>query len=499
MRYFRLIPGLSGRLESMSRCLPSVAALVLSLPAHAQAPDPSASPVFAKDAPYRVLLDQLTGSVEVQNPKGKVVDRWAPGAGGRTTALASFSPTRPVVVELVNANPLLYRYDVSAAVVARGGVKSCTDIGSRFASTGFLTSLMTAVGQARGMPMPDPNQFIVPPPPPPPVTRGDAQLTSSFLAAAASQLRTRIAAYAGMVDHIRTLSASFEDSLALAAELGESLPLDSLLARLQGSLERTLPGLRSAAQVPVVVRQMVEGNRAAVAELGSYASAIRRGQYAGESDDPAAREILSLADAVAKLDSELPAVARRLQAQVRRLELARQGTRQTFSLEASADYRRIAVDIQPTQEFPDVLRLRTGKQEFFSRPTAALLCQISIGVAFMERSPSFGSENGVLVDRAATEERTAPSFMVHIASAKLPWIGALAGVGFGGQSRPDFYLGGSLRLLDPLLVNFGLVWQRGERLPAGTSLGDPITDPGLLSDLPSRYYRGFFWGFSLGR
>ena len=465
-------------------------------------PAPAPAPTFAQGAPYRITVDQLTGVVEVFNQNGRSLDRWVPAPGKRTIPLASVPPRRPLVVELTNANPLLYRYQVSASVVARaGGSKSCTGIGSRFAASGALSSLTAIAGGAGGAPppgFPDPGQTFLPPAAQP-GSRGEGPLTESFLDAAAGQLSKPVATYANLVENLRDLTESFEDSLALAAELGESLPLDSLLHRLQNTLERRLPGAHTAAQVPLVVRRQVEAARNATAELAVYARSMRTGQFSGDTTEAGPRQVLALANTVAQADKELPSVARRLQGQLRRLELAREGTRQSFTLEPSEEYRRITIEIQQTGEFPDVPRLRTGREELFSRPVTSLLCEISVGVAFMDRTAHYGVENGVLVDRDASDERTAPAFMIHVAPSALPWVGALAGLGFGSQSRPDFYLGGSLRVLSPLLVNFGVVWQRGERKPAGLALGDPVTDPTILNDLDHRYQRFFFWGFSLGR
>jgi hypothetical protein len=81
----------------------------------------------------------------------------------------------------------------------------------------------------------------------------------------------------------------------------------------------------------------------------------------------------------------------------------------------------------------------------------------------------------------------------------VPWIAALGGLGFGGQARPDFYLGGTVRALSPVLLNFGAIWQRADRLEDGMKVGDPVSDPSSITDLPRRYRAGFFWGFSFGR
>jgi hypothetical protein len=466
--------------------------------ASAQEGDPASTPVFAQGAPYRLRLDQLDGTIELRDHRGTLRDRWILGAASSPgqPPLAAIPPRRPLVVELVNANPLLYTYQVSAGVVARGGIKSCTDIGGRFAATGFLTSLMAVSGQVSAPP-PPPDPSLFPPAPPPPATRGEAELTPSFLAAAAEQLRPSVEAYLATTSLLGATPQALSDSLAAAAELGESLPLDSLLSRLQRWVAQQLPGLRTASQTPAAVRSYLASKLPPIGELRGLVTSIERAGIS-TNDNPAG-ELLAMSKQVEAAERDLIASTRRLQGLLHRLEQARLGTRQTFALDGSPDYRRVAVEIQATSDYPEALRLRAGRQEVFTQPVTSVLCEISIGVAFMDRGPAYAADNGVLVDRDASQERTAPNFMVHAALSRLPWVGVLAGLGFGSQSRPDFYLGASLRLLNPILLNAGVVWQRIDRPPPGLALGDPVPDPSVLSD-PRRSYRaGFFWGFSLGR
>jgi hypothetical protein len=190
---------------------------------------------------------------------------------------------------------------------------------------------------------------------------------------------------------------------------------------------------------------------------------------------------------------------RALQNRLRRIEAARSAATQDFLLDASSDYRRIEIQSNPTSDFADIPRLRAGKKELFSKPVASFICEVSVGMAFMDAPPRYAIDNGVLVDRDASDERTAPHFLAHVASSRIPWIAALGGLGFGGQARPDFYLGGTVRALSPILFNFGAIWQRVDQLRDGMKIGQTMTDASLLTDLPRKYKPGFFWGFSFGR
>lgn len=494
-------------LRTLRGCLKTViirAFIVLAMSAvssgaAAQSAEPQPRQAFAKEAPYRIVVDQITETVTLEDRKGRITEQWIGANSRRTPPLAPIPTTRPVIVELVNANPLLYRYEVSATTAARGRGKSCTNLGDRFAATGALAAMIAMPGQSQGAVLPDRGQ-LMPPPPPPPGARGGAEsLSRDFMAAAAGQLRTQTASYVASLSRIQQISAALDDSIAVAAELGESQPLDSLLESLQRSVERALPGVRHSWQVAAYLRQRLEPVQPVAAQVHNFSVAIRSGLYEGDSTDPAAKEILHLASVVKSAQSSAEPFARKLQSQLRRIELAQANTRQTFTLDASEDYRRISIHAESNGEMPDVLRLRAGRRELFTRPVSALLCEVSVGMAFTDAPPRYALDDGVLVDRDASSERTAPHFMAHLGLSRLPWIAALGGLGFGGQARPDFYLGGTFRALSPVLLNFGAIWQRTDRLENGMRVGSPVSDPSVITDLPRRYRAGFFWGFSFGR
>jgi hypothetical protein len=139
--------------------------------------------------------------------------------------------------------------------------------------------------------------------------------------------------------------------------------------------------------------------------------------------------------------------------------------------------------------------LRQGKVEIYTEPTVPVLCQISIGVAWMDPPPEFAVEDTVLINRAANT-RAAASLAFHVSSPSFPLVAALLGVGLGSNSRPDFYLGASLRFLHPVLLNGGIVWQYSAHLPAGLRVGQAVSDQRFLRSLSFSYRARVFWGLS---
>ena len=462
----------------------------------ARAQDAGQPNAFAKESPYRLVVDQLSGDVELQDTRGKRIERWLTGSRSISAALAAVPHTRPLAIELINANPLLYRYEVASVSAARGGVKSCTGLGERLGAAGALAALVTMPGQAQPGAAPAREMFLPPPAPPPSRGEGTSRISREGMEAVAEQLKTQSSRYFSTLKTITDLSGTVGDSLAAIAELGESLPLTQLLEDLEKSIARSLPGVHKPADVQLVVRQTPSPM---IADAGRYAAAIRSGLYDGDSTDDAAAEILGFTARITQAMREAIPAARILQNQLTRIDIAKQNTRQVFILEPSGDYRRIVIQAIPTTEFADVPRLRAGKRELFSKPVSTFLCEVSVGMAFMNAPPRYAVENGMLVDRDASEERTAPQFLAHVAFHRIPWVAALGGLGFGGQARPDFYLGGTVRVLSPVLFNFGAIWQRTDRLLDGMKVGNPVSDASVLSDLPRRYKAGFFWGFSFGR
>ena len=114
----------------------------VGLPARAQAPSVSQRPasVEADLAPYQLVLDHITGVVELRSNQGRLLETWERG----TETVAPVPPDRPLMVVVKNANTLLYTYVVSADNVRTTPNQSCRAIGRQFGRQSFLTaSIMT--------------------------------------------------------------------------------------------------------------------------------------------------------------------------------------------------------------------------------------------------------------------------------------------------------------------------------------------------------------------
>ena len=102
-------------------------------------------------------------------------------------------------------------------------------------------------------------------------------------------------------------------------------------------------------------------------------------------------------------------------------------------------------------------------------------------------------DHGVLVNDQRDDLRTAASVLFHLSPASVP-LGVVLGLGFGSSNVPDLYLGGTIRILNPVLLNAGAVWQRQQLLSGGLQEGDAIMDPFDPDDLDKKYKAGFFAG-----
>ncbi|MBL0169553.1 MAG: hypothetical protein IPP90_02330 [Gemmatimonadaceae bacterium] len=378
------------------------------------------------------MTDALSGSVEVRGPTGTLTQSWSAAARNVGRApLVTIPVGSPVDVEVVNANPLLYRYDVQTTVVARKPLPSCNSLGSRLAATGFLTSFagiasiaQPVLGQSMGQ------LFQVPPAIVEAATRGDALITAGAAEAVLTAHRNGVERYVGFLNSVRKLSTTLDDSLAVIAELGESQPTDSLLDGLVRSLERTYTGLSQSARVPLTIRREQDEARPHLSALAGVAKGIARGNYEGDAATGAAAEVSRLTATVSAAQDNLTTSYRTLQALLLRIENAKVRTRQVFSFDASTDIRRLTLDVQPTAEFPEVFRGRVGRQDLYAEPSVSLLCQISVGVGFVNQPPEYVIGNGV-IDNRQTDQRFAVAVMLHVAQQKFPILGGLVGFGFG--------------------------------------------------------------------
>lgn len=452
--------------------------------------------VFVNRPPYEVVYDHLSGSLEVRNHNGRVQERWDRETS--SAPLIRLPADRPVVIVIDNANALLYAYEVSAEVLTRKDVRACRDVGSQFSATALLSELrvLAGVAQPRGLagqfastilPEPEARGFGAEP------TRG--RLDPPTLERALREIRAPISKYIDFSLTIVALANTLQDSLLRIAELGESTPIDSLLAELQRSIEHLQPGLSISTQVPQLLRRRAEVTRPHLHTLAVMTRAIRVGEFDGDQSGPAATEALMLASRVDSVLPILEAAYRRLQAELVRIDIARARSRQTFTTGPSGDVRHLVLELRPTGDMEEIPRLRQGKIEIYTEPTVPVRCQISIGITWMDPPPEYAVEDTVLVNRAGST-RAAASLAFHVSLPSFPVVAAQLGIGLGSNSRPDFYLGASLRLLPPVLVNGGIVWQYSVHLPSGIQVGQTVSDPRFLKNLPFSYRARVFWGLS---
>ena len=156
-----------------------------------------------------------------------------------------------------------------------------------------------------------------------------------------------------------------------------------------------------------------------------------------------------------------------LQLTVRRLEVARALSRQTFVVGASPDARKVQLQLRPTPDFAEVPRLRGGAVEMFTEPVSPLVCEIAAGVAWVERPQTYAVDGGVVVESAGSGQRTSVLLGLRVAAPGVPVFGLMGSLGLGAEKRPIVSVGGSLRLFPLVRIDGGVAWQSEERLPPG--------------------------------
>lgn len=500
------------RPEATLRCIAGISFLLsgwfspgLEAQASAERADRNTNPrVYADKAPFELRYDHLDGRLTLVNHKGSSVETWE--TGGRSTGsapLIPLPPDRPVVVVVQNANPLLYSYDVDAAVVAPRNLRPCRDIGAQFAARGMFLG----IGAIQGGQLPPANVGAAMGfPDLAGVLNGlgarggnATTLTETSLTRGLDAIRAPVSAYIDFLETIVVLGETLDDSLAVIARLSDAAPADSLLAALQASVNLTQPDLSQPAQVPRILQARLESVQQQLAILGTLSRgiALARGTAVGEG--PAANEIRRLESRIEELAPSIGSAANALQTTLLRIEQARKNTVQTFTVGPAGDYRQLTIRVEPTDDFEDILRVRQGTIDAFTKPSVSLLCELSLGLNWMDHPPQYGVRDGLLINEEAGESRATPSLLLLFSTPRFPLIGAMVGVGVGVERAPDLYAGWSFRFFDPVMINAGWIWQRERRLPAGLSVGVEVNDPFQLDNLPKRYKASMFFGISLAR
>jgi hypothetical protein len=201
---------------------------------------------------------------------------------------------------------------------------------------------------------------------------------------------------------------------------------------------------------------------------------------------------------VARLEEWYPV----LQQNLLRLERVKAQSTRVFTVgESGNTVRRLVITSESNGEFDQVLRLHEGDAEFYTRPRQGLVCELSVGVAWVEQVPTYAFDaDSVLIDTNNDIRRVAPVLMFHVATSSLPLLGLNAGIGFGQNGAPDLYAGGTFRLFLPVLLSVGWVWQRTPVLPPGLQEGQstPNPDPALLDDPDFKFESTIYFGIAIG-
>ena len=516
----------------MTRVLVATAALLLSPVAVAQgafggAPQPYdginpndtltvARPVESYGrAPVRLVYDHVDGSVTLLDARGSVRETWAASDG---VPFADVPTDRPVVVEVRNANALVCSYDIEATVretlpappSCRREAQSLTLAGATIAARSFSGNTEIALGGGAfqgllggpdGIDLSGVDDLLA--------LRG-GNLSADDLESIRSEREEAIRDYDSFADRMaRTARQAYED-VRLAALRGDVEPVGPLLADIQAQLDRTVEGLSDPARIPLIVKARLP-NPEVVAEVVAAASAVR----AGEVDDPTsfeARQILVLDSLARTADSTLVAAADSIQSLALRVRNARRLSTQSATVRPNDDLREVAVVVDAmTQDYVRTPTRETTVRAFLGPDRSGRFgCSVMVALTAVPRLPSFGlrqqGDELVVVDDTEDGLDAAPAVLFEVAPPGIgPVLGGVVGVGLGANFAPNLYLGGSLRVLAPVIVTGGLALRRADTLPDGLSVGS-VVDSELFpsnefrdDDLGSEWSRAFFFGISFGQ
>lgn len=486
------------RARTLPLCLLLAAAFPAVLPAQSKpAANPGAGAADSRRArivssrkPWVVTYDHLRETMELRDDEGDERGSFT-GEALADGPMLRIPPDRPVEVRIVNANPMLYDYDVSATVVQERRARGCRAVLGTFAQAGLQfralslgevparwsvdTAIKTLVSAealaARGGAIATRGE---------PMSPADRARTIALVAERVQQFEARARA-------VTFTAASIEDSLAAIAELADATEAGPLLDSLAAAIRRQIPGATRATDVALAIRNLAS-------EAAQPATVLMQLTAHGESD---------VRDVRTRFDSALTAIARgyrSLQGQLYRIERYRAQVEQRYTLEPSGDYRAIRIRLEPTREFPAVARFRSGTVEAITNPTGTISCNLAPGLALTGTPRAYALRNDSIVQSSSGEQRTAGALLLHLDAPSFPLpVGALAGIGLGSNKRPDWYLGGSVRVSDVVRLNAGAIWQREERLPSGQRVGTTVPQTGraAFDERPKGYTAGFFWGISL--
>jgi len=458
--------------------------------------------LVASKAPYTLTFDHISRTSTLQDQTGEILETWPTDV----VPVASLPADRPLLFVVTYANTLLYSYTLSADVVRTVDLHSCSSPGMFSDSQGFLETILTAGGSGMGLmdvlPMALSGTSI----------RfeldelssrsgdDDKEVSPLTLRRTLDNIESAVTEYAGDMETIATLPERLRARLAGVAARAEIEPIDPLLEAVQSSVERVLPGLSNPVAVPALISELHEQASAQLTSLEFMHSAVENHLYTGSADDAAVSTLESLRSRVVTAQDSVSSALPRLQSILHEIQNARDRSEIRFVINPSGPtVRQLGLSLDATESYADVMRLRTSTVRLYTRPGVRLTCRLAFGVARMDKPSRYESPDGEIINSAANETRVGAGLFLNVSHASIPLVGALLGIGLGDGSSPDLYAGGSLRLLDPIFVNFGAVWQRKPRLNNGLGIGDAVPDPIDNGALKTRYSPDLFIGISLAR
>lgn len=462
-------------------------------------------------APIRLVYDHVTQQTSLLDSRGETEQVWERADG---VPYAQVPTDRPVVVEVRNANALVYTYEMAASVAAlRESPPSCGVQARSFATAGGLI-----VGNAFS---PSDSPFSFP-------SGGSFDDFLDFDLSGAGGLRndgmipvTELIQIqrdlAPVVDRLEAVSerlAAAENeargSLLNAARRGDAQPIGPMLVAIQEQLNAIEPGLGDPAQVPAALDGLRPRGSDRLGELMAAAAAVSAGQA---EDSPEAAEVVRLAARVQAAQADAAGTTTEIQRIALRVERALERTTQRVTVRPGDDIRKVSVEVKASTDtlFAAVVpaRERTGERAVTAylgpRAPRGFGCAVAVALTFSPKHASFNVRpDGTLFDDATDGLRSAPAVLFEVAPPVIGSVlGLVGGVGLGEAFAPDLYAGASIRLLRPVLITGGAVWSRVRTLPDGMALGDVIGDDSdfvlerFREDLPREWRPSFFLGLSV--
>ncbi|MEL6615679.1 MAG: hypothetical protein AAFQ43_08075, partial [Bacteroidota bacterium] len=320
-------------------CL-ALAALLLAPGASAQFTDPDPDPAFQGDdvastlptqafgkAPWRVVYDHLSRSTTLFDARGEVQEVWERLDGA---PYAEVPTDRPVVVEVQNANALVYDYPVSAVVneplpaprtcggQARQFVLAASLIAGQSANPesglsnfgegstfrDFLDVSLGGVGTLLG-------------------SRSSRGFSAAQLSRAVSDAQDLVLGLQAVAQELTAARIDVEASVQRAASLGDVEPIDGLLAGIQTRLDQVGEGMSEPARVPVVVSDMLPGSPTDLTSLFAAETSILEGET-DAAIGASADAVLELAQAARLATAQADEATNALQRLSLRVERARE-------------------------------------------------------------------------------------------------------------------------------------------------------------------------------